>query len=185
MVTNADSLRNKLPELKSIIDMHQPKIVGVNEVLPKHFNDPVYKEEFEIDDFDMLPHPNVINNVGRGSILYVHKSLNCKPVEFNDLNPVFDEHVLAEISLTNDDKLLVGLLYRRELGSVENNNAFLKLFPRVVEANFSHNLLMGDVNFRNIDWCTMSTPSSDSKSLENKFIDCVNECCLYEGHGCR
>ena len=158
--------------------MYQPKLIGINEVLPKNFTDPIHKEEFEIEGFDMLPHPNVISNVGRGSILYVHKSLNGKPVDFNELDSVFEEQVFAEINLTNNDKLLAGVMYRRDQGTDSNNDAMLKLFPHIAKADFTHNLLMGDYNFRNIDWCTMSTSSSDQKSLDNRFIDCVNECCF-------
>ena len=40
----------------------------------KNFKDPIEVAEFEIDGFDMLLHPNVKANVGRGSILYVHTS---------------------------------------------------------------------------------------------------------------
>lgn len=108
--------------------MYQPKLMGINEVLPKHFNDPIHKEEFEIEGFDMLPHPNVINNVGRGSILYVHKSLNCKPIDFNDLNPVFDEHVFAEINLANNNKLsFVTALRSSPVFEVATKNLLLKI----------------------------------------------------------
>ena len=31
--------------------MYQPKIIGVNEVLPKNFRDPIDIAEFEIDGF--------------------------------------------------------------------------------------------------------------------------------------
>ena len=69
LCTNADVLTNKLDELANIIKEYQPDTVGVSEVLPKKFREKIYPEQFKIDGYDMIPHPNIEKNTGRGSIL--------------------------------------------------------------------------------------------------------------------
>ena len=121
---NADVLTNKLPEFEFIINNDLPHIIGVNEVLPKNFKNQIFKEEFNLKNYDMLAHPNIDKNTGRGSILYIHKSLNCKPLIIDE-DSNFEESIFAEINLKNNETLICGLFYRRGESSEENNNLLL------------------------------------------------------------
>ena len=76
--TNADTLTNKVEEFECRIRNSKPHIAHVSEVLPKNFDkvkNKIHKEFFEIEGYDMIPHQNVIDNTGRGSILYTRKDL--------------------------------------------------------------------------------------------------------------
>ena len=178
MFLNADVLTNKLPEFEFHVKANNPHIIGVNEVLPKNFRTQIFKEEFHLENYDMMAHPNVENNTGRGSILYIHKSLNSKPVKVSDR--CFEENILAEINLKNNDKLLCGLFYRRGESSSENNMNLLQELRDISNKKYSHLLCMGDFNLPGIDWISWTTKSPDSNCYENKFIETVRDCFLFQ-----
>ena len=57
-------------------------------------------------------------------ILYTHKSLYAKEVNFKNK---FSECIFASVSLNHKDKLLIGLFYRSDNGTHENNAALRKI----------------------------------------------------------
>ena len=81
LMINADVLTNKLHELQLYFNLHNPDFVGVSEVLPKSFKSQIFPEIFRIPGYDMIPHPNVSDNKGRGSILYIKSSLIHKEIK--------------------------------------------------------------------------------------------------------
>ena len=112
MLLNADALTNKIPEFQLLVRHHKPQIICVNEVLPKNFNRQIYLEEFALDGFDIISHSYVANNIGRGTILYVIKSLVYKQMYTNALNS-FEKSVAVEINWNKSDRLLCVGMYRR------------------------------------------------------------------------
>ena len=48
--TNADTLTNKMSELKAQIEEHSPQILAVTEVIPKNYRFPVQKVGIMISD---------------------------------------------------------------------------------------------------------------------------------------
>ena len=59
---NADSLTNKMAELILTTREHSPDIIRINEVLPKKISRKIYQEEFMIEGYEMVVHPNVVHN---------------------------------------------------------------------------------------------------------------------------
>ena len=56
MYTNADTLTNKMSEMKVIVAEHHPYIIAVTEVIPKNYRIPVQEAEIKIsDDYDVFP----------------------------------------------------------------------------------------------------------------------------------
>ena len=55
----------------------------------------------------------------------------------------------------------------------------LKLLNEVNDAKYSHVLIMGDFNFKKINWNTWST-SSPETHIDFKFIEKVRDCYLYQ-----
>ena len=127
MLLNADTLTNKMPEFQLLVRHHKPEIICVNEVLPKNFNRQIYPEEFALEGYDMISHSNVANNIGRGTILYVHRSLVYKQIFTNALNS-FEESVAVEINLNKNDRLLCAGMYRRGESTDENNKKLIEVF---------------------------------------------------------
>ena len=56
MYTNADTLTNKMPELKTLVKDTQPSVIAITEVIPKNYRFPVQKAEIKIsEDYDIFP----------------------------------------------------------------------------------------------------------------------------------
>ena len=64
MYTNADTLINKMPELKALAKDIQPSVIAITEVIPKNYQYPVQKAEIKIsEDYNIFP--ECISNMGR------------------------------------------------------------------------------------------------------------------------
>ena len=78
--TNVDSLPNKFDEFKNFVNETFPLVCGVTEIKPKNSRYSLNVNEFNLDGYNVHS-CNVDNDVGRGVILYTHKSLNVIPFE--------------------------------------------------------------------------------------------------------
>ena len=66
------------------------------------------------------------------------------------------------------EKLLVGVVYRSPNSSDNNNDSLLKLFEDVADS--SHILIMGDFNYKDIDWVSnMTQPVANSDT--SRFVE--------------
>ena len=75
--TNADSLTNKLDELKSRVNEEKVEAIAVTEALPKHSLFTVQEEELAIQGFNSVSNFEMTNGCkGRGIIVYVKEGLN-------------------------------------------------------------------------------------------------------------
>ena len=157
-----------------------PQIIGINEVLPKNFARPIFSQEFAIPNYEMIAHPNVEKNCGRGTIMYIHKDINYKQVEFNINDEQFQEAIFAEIKLKGNDKLLCACMYRRGESSEDNNELLFKTMRKMADMKYSHLLLMGDFNFKEIDWKDSFYTGNNTDHAAFKFIECVRDCFLFQ-----
>ena len=176
---NADTLTNKMAEFNYLVQNQTPHIIGVSEVLPKHFNSKIYTEEFQIDGYEMIPHRNVADNKGRGSILYIKNTITYKYLEL-DKDNVFDENITIEIPLTGNDTLICALMYRRGLSNAENNQNMINIFTKLSDINPSHLLIMGDMNFNDINWDNLTCKTTNKDDINYKFLECIRDCYLFQ-----
>ena len=72
----------------------------------------------------------------------------------------FIESVWCSIRLANDDKLLVGCVYRSPGSSKDNNIKLNALLKNAVQLDFSHVLICGDFNYKEINWHNLDTTVS-------------------------
>ena len=132
---------------------------------------------------------------GRGVATYIHESLSSILVENLSTEP-FEESVWCCCKLDNSDKLLIGNVYRSPNSSSENNKNLNVLLKSAMQASYSHVLITGDFNYKEIDWLTIeSTVDIDNDAsifLENirdlyltqhvtqhtRFREDQNESCL-------
>ena len=150
MFLNADTLTNEIPEFECLIKNYQPRIIGVNEVLPKNFKRKVHAAEFGLKNYEMYAHKNVSDNIDRGSLFYVHNSHISKQVDLKTEH--FEEAIFVEIKINKSQTLLCACMYRRGESSEENNSVLLKALHEICNSSYSHVLIMGDLNFPDIDW---------------------------------
>ena len=168
--TNADQFRNKFSEFQIRIRDSKPLIIGITEVKPKNSQYRYSPAEFSMDwcdDYNMFS-LNIDNDIGRGMILYVHKMVSAEEVE---METEFQENLFLRIKLHNQESMLVGLIYRSDSGSEENNTNLRTLIAEASDRKFAHYLMMGDFNYPGIDWNVYSARRENSE--EQKFVECI------------
>ena len=90
----------------------------------------------------------------------------------------FNENLFVEIKLNNTDRLLVGIFYRSDSGTVENNEILIITLNKITEMQYSHVLIMGDFNLPRINW---ELPHfGNYGTLELKFLDCIQNNYLFQ-----
>ena len=180
MYTNADQFTpSKKAELIKKIELHKPLIVAVCEAKTKN------SKERSLLDYDIpnftLHHVNLDKDVGRGIALYSHASIDRSVIQVKS-EIAFNETCMIELRLRGGDTLLLGCCYRsptKTPTSADNNiklNAFLKW---VAERKHSHKCIMGDFNFKQVNWTTYSTPESEN-SDEAKFLETLKDSFLHQ-----
>ena len=121
---NTDTLTNKMSELHLLTKTERPHIIGINEVLPKNHNHQIHPEEFTLDGYELIIHPNVNENTGRGTLLYVHNTISHKQISISPDNEEFQEALFTKIKLNAKDTPLWACMYRRGEYDPENNELF-------------------------------------------------------------
>jgi len=103
--------------------------------------------------------------------LYIEKSLSAKEVKYDTQ---FEESIWVNIRLRNNDVLHVGLVYKSPTSSKENIVDLNNLLKCIPDKKYSHVLVMGDLNYPEIDWMTWTTPKN-CDSDEYHFIEAVRD----------
>ena len=166
--TNADTLTNKLDELKMIIETKQPDIIAITEIYPK-----TKIFELDISTFYIKGYQKYTNqeDAGRGVIIYVKDDLNSSSVEFGNDKI---ESIWTKIKLSNNDILLIGCIYRSPNSS---NNSIIELGKLLEEAcscGCSHLCIMGDFNFKEINWEKGDTNTNETHPA-NIFLELTRD----------
>ena len=104
------------------------------------------------------------SGVGGGVMLYIHEGLPAVPCKVLN-NVCFDNSLWYTISLTDNDKLLVGILYRAPSSSIDNNQKLLSIISNLYDTSFSHLLIMGDLNLTSINWVDLVCSSGETPWL--------------------
>ena len=149
--TNADCLTNKIDEVKVLLAGEKPDIMIITEVCAKNRTEATPVVSLMCQGYDLFT--NELEK--RGIAMYVKKSLKANVEDLN-MEQV-DEALWCSIKLRGSDKLLVGAIYRSPSSSEENNKALMKQIKTCLERrDFTHYVITGDFNLRNIDWETWS-----------------------------
>ena len=168
---------NKRSELKNILVNKDPDIVFISEVLPKNVKDPVQPSELSFAEYDFFSNC-FSDNVHLGTGIYVKKKLGAQQVCLDENFKNARECVWAEIKLADDDKLLVGCVYRPPSNNREQNKLLYDTILSITE-NRSHVLLCGDFNQPSVNWEDETTPGG----LENPahiFMEFVRDSYLVQ-----
>ena len=150
LYTNADSLPNKLIELRDVVRLSEdtPHIIAVTEVKPRNCRYGITKSEISLDGYN-LHTKNVENKTGRGIALYVHNSLHAAPM---DKQNNIEEEEWIKIRLQQDDTLIIGCIYRSPNSTSENNDRLNESIISKCQEDPSHILIKGDFNYGEINW---------------------------------
>ena len=184
LYTNSDSLLNKRDELQALIEMHDPDIIAITEVTPKNCRYEVQECEITLAGYDLF---HTLDKKGRGIALHVKESMKANIRE--DLVSDFEESVFVDCRV-GADKLLIGLIYRRGQSTPANNDKLNELLLKASDLKPDNLLILGDFNFKEIDWpsesCNLNSDHPASKFLltckESFLIQNQRECTRYR-HG--
>lgn len=113
---------------------------------------------------------------GRGVVLYIREGITAEQVI---IGPDFDESIWCRIKLKENDSLLVGCLYKSPNSSEENSKRLLDMFSKIKDERDTHKLIMGDFNFREINWATMNTSVGETH-IASLFVECVRDTYLVQ-----
>ena len=120
--TNADSLLNKIDELKLRISSEDYDIICITEIKPKNSRYEINPPEFQIDGYNLFHN---IHESGRGIASYVKKDIKASII--SDTNAKFSEAVLLSINTISAEHFVIGCIYRSPNCSSENNEQLNEL----------------------------------------------------------
>ena len=115
-------------------------------------------------------------NQGRGVGIFVRTEICADKVV---METDFQESVWCSIKLQNSDSLLIGCIYKSPNCSNENCLELFQLFGKVKDMRYSHKLIMGDFNFRDINWSDMSTSSNEQQN-STLFIESIRDSFMFQ-----
>ena len=167
MLTNADSLSNKMTELRSRIKNmeKQPDIIAITEVKPKTARFILSNASYKIKGYEAHTH-NLDSWTGRGIIIYVKSKLN---VLILNSTTDFTEHIVIQIRLANRELLTFACIYRSPNSTDENNEQLTALIHQLDQTSSAYKLLVGDFNYGAIS-CQDNTATS---AADTAFLDCL------------
>lgn len=161
MYTNLDGYNNKRNELLTRIAEKKPDVIGLTEIMEKRASWKLMQEDLILQGYSAY-----LNLTGRGAALYIRNDIQADEMSstVNDIPAVW-----CCISLKNQDKLLIGVVYRSPTSTETDNNDMLTMISEMVNKKTSHILIMGDFNFPGIDWhlLTSNGPATEQLFLES------------------
>ena len=126
-------------------------------------------------------HVNMNHEQNRGIIIYIKESMAHATVQLNV--EMFQEACIIEIMLKDNDILLFCCVYRSPTETVNSseNNEKLNLLLKSLSDNkkYTHKCIIGDFNFKSINWSNWSS-SLNEESKEERFLNTIRDCYLHQ-----
>ena len=166
--TNIDCFNSpKKNELLVQISRIKPQFVCLTEVLHKSPNSQWTFSNINIDGY-AKHHPDN-DKSKRGVMIFVLNELDAKPIP--ELNAhTFQEAYFLNISY-NKQNLICGVVYRSPNSTLENDKSLNELIDLASNLSISSKLmLVGDFNYKDIDWKSYSSKHSLNHPVSN-FLD--------------
>jgi ribonucleases P/MRP protein subunit RPP40 len=166
---NARSIVNKLDDLAIIATNENPDVIGIVETW---LHKDIENGEISLEGYTFFrrDRESCIKTRGGGVLLYVKKCY--KAMEVADENDFKSESIWVKIVGQEKKHIHIGVCYRTIDCSEEENNA---LFNSIRKYSENPLVIMGDFNYRDIDWLI-----PDSGPLGLKFLNLVNDCFLVQ-----
>ena len=168
MYTNAQSINNKKHEFLDRVAVYAPMLIGITESCTEGKTD----SDINIDNY--IPFRD---DRSRGSLLYVHDSLNFTQC---DVHSPYEASVWGILKLSKDERILVGVVYKSPNSDPENLSNLISLMEKAANWNgVDSKLIMGDFNFPGIDWEGLSINGREN-SIPAKFLNVVCDNLLHQ-----
>jgi len=174
LYTNANSVLNKMTELRERIHLEEIDLIGITE---SWANDYVNDAELYIEGFNMFRKDR--NKIkGGGLLLYVNARLKAS---LNTVltNSDFEEALWCNLQI-DQQHLTVGLCYRSPASTADNNHKLLQMLEKaVIQSRPSHMLVMGDFNYPDVDYVNNLVTAGDSDPA-TLFFHKTHDLCLFQ-----
>jgi hypothetical protein len=119
------------------LDTESPDIIGLCEIFPKNAMDKESISDLVLPSY--MYERLVPDRQGDfGIVLFVKNYINVSKISIFSEN--FNESVWCEIIVSQNEKLLVGLIYRSPSSSQQNNDMLLSTINRAIELGYSNYL---------------------------------------------
>ncbi len=174
LYTNADQFPNKIHELLINIGIFRPDVIMITEVLPKNSETKTTKASLNINGYELYTNIEQ-EEIIRGIALYVSNNLIVEETKFNTNS---NENVWCTLILKENDKLLLGCIYRSPTYNNVNTQTLCNLFQEVNDKNPSHILIVGDFNYPEIDWSDYHSNATQHRL--QIFLDKIQDLFLYQ-----
>ena len=176
MFTNIDMISNKLDEFECFISIHQPKVICLNEILPKSAKEKETYHNFQIPHYTKFQPP--VEKSNRGTATFIHESIDAQAEDGLNSYPCFDT-IWCVLNIKGE-KILIGNVYRNCNNPFEDNYSLNDCISDACDRYRMEDIfILGDFNYKNIDWTNMST-SHLSNHHSSVFLDTVKNNFLHQ-----
>ena len=178
--TNADSLTNKMQDLNAFLSTlkDKPNIIAITEVNSKSNKSNMQLSEFGLEGYNIFS-SHVGEDKYRGILMYVDKNLISSQFEISE---DFEECLFVKVKGLCEDVIPIGCIYRSPNSTVDNNKQLLNLITTFNKELSCKKLLIGDFNFRHVDWLdwTADSASGVARYEDRDFIKCLQDNFLHQ-----
>ena len=158
-----------MEEVEIFLSKHNIDIFAVTEVNDK-FNVNDKCNTFVIAGYDFIECSD-----GRGVGMFIKENLIFQ--RSSEFENIFKPSIFGKLMLPNDIYVTIGVIYRSPNSNEDQNAQFIKQITTISNKfqNTKEKLvLMGDFNFREIDWESETCNKNDSH-IANKFLSIIQE----------
>jgi hypothetical protein len=148
--TNADSLPNKMAELRNRVKITLPDIIAVIEAKPKSCRYLLQPADYIIDGYQHFIR-NLDRDATRGIMIIIWLRNGIEAVEAN-IDGNFEEALWLDVNLKGENHLLCECIYRSPQSSPAISEMLNELMRRAGDLKFSHLMILRDFNCPGIDW---------------------------------
>ena len=168
--------KNKLAEFQQLVVCNQFDFICVSETW---LNDKVVDGEILPSTFTMHRRDRVSDEHERGGGVLLACRSDIHSIRRKDLESDDYEILVCEIRPDGGEKFAMIVCYNPPDGTDRMGFVFaLRNVLELCDQNFNHLCVLGDFNFPNIDWDTVSCNSDNAETRE--FCDVVNEFSLFQ-----
>ena len=169
-----------------LADGPPPDIIVITEIIPKAQQTPITLARISIPEYSPYLNfdpdlPNLGSSGIRGIAVFISNQIDANETVIAGTD--FSEQIWLEISLQDEDSLLLGCIYRSPSGSQpeqnESTSGLGRLLSLAAARKPTHLVIMGDFNYPDIDWKNgLSTAGPQHHSHD--FIRATQDSLLFQ-----
>ncbi|XP_041483858.1 uncharacterized protein LOC121430607 [Lytechinus variegatus] len=166
VISMNSSIVNKRDELQSTVYQEEPDVISIVETW---LNDKISDAEIQIPGYQATRLDRQ-NRPHGGVLLYTKEGIEVHPRTDSELD-IYDEALWCDITSQGTElDLLIGIVYRSPNNTNEQNDNLNKALY-LLNKEQKDILIMGDFNYRDINWETMQAGSGKSEAFLDVIMD--------------